>query len=446
MKAAVFAKDTALTLMARVIGLALALLSSVIIARALGPDGTGVYTLTILFPLLILTFANLGLGPATVYYVAQEKYSLREVFGNNTLLSAIIGVAASLAGFALIAFFPQRIFPDVPRSYLVLALILVPANLFSQQYVNQILLGARRIKEFNAVSVADKFLFLLVLFVVTVAFGLGVGGAIWATVLSSLLLCVVLFFWLRRIAGGVRLRLDFQYIRDALRYGVKAHLGNIIGFLNYRIEVFLLGAFLPASAVGFYAVAVGLAEKLWFVSESASIVLFPTVSAERDEQERKAFTPLVSRTILLITAIGAVALLLVSQWIIVFFYSEEYLPTIQLFRILLPGIVFLSAGRILANDIAGRGRPLLNTYVGGVGVVVQIGLNLAWIPRFGAVGSAWATTISYGIILVTRLWLYIRLSGNSLAKVILPQTSDLLLYRQLAQLAWRRVGGQIGHC
>jgi O-antigen/teichoic acid export membrane protein len=446
MKAAVFAKDTALTLMARVVGLALALLSSVIIARALGPDGTGVYTLAILFPILILTFANLGLGPATVYYIAQEKYSVREVFGNNIVLSAIIGVVATLLGLVLVIVFPAWIFPEVARSYLVLALILVPLYLFSQQYVSQILLGARRIKEFNAVSVADKFLFLLCVFVATVGLGLGIAGAIWASILSSLVLCFVLFFWLRRIAGGVRFRLNLAYIRDGLRYGVKAHLGNIIGFLNYRIEVFLLGAFLPASAVGFYAVAVGLAEKLWFVSESASIVLFPTVSAEKDEQERKTFTPLVSRTILLITAIGAVALLLVSQWIIVFLYSEEYLPTVQLFRILLPGIVFLSVGRILANDIAGRGRPLLNTYVGGIGVVVQIGLNLAWIPRFGALGSAWATTISYGIILVARLWLYMKLSGNSLTKVIVPQSSDWLLYRQLAQLAWRRVQGQTGHC
>jgi O-antigen/teichoic acid export membrane protein len=442
MKVAHFAKDTALTLMARVIGLGLALLSSVIIARALGPEGTGVYTLAILFPLLILTFANLGLGPATVYYVAQDKYSLREVFGNSIVMSSIIGVVASLLGLVLVVFFQGWIFPDVPRSYLVLALILVPANLFSQQYVNQILLGARRIREFNAVSVAHKFLFLLFVFVATVGLGLGIGGAIWASILSSLLLCLALFLWLRRIAGGVRFRPNLAYIRDTLHYGVKAHLGNIIGFLNYRIEVFLLGAFLPVSAVGFYAVAVGLAEKLWFVSESASTVLFPTISAERDEQERKAFTPLVSRNILLITAIGASALFFVSPWVIVLLYSGEYLPTVQLFRILLPGIVFLSGARILANDIAGRGKPLLNTYVGAIGLVIQIGLNLAWIPRFGAAGSAWATTISYGIILVARLWVYMKLSDNSLAKVILPQNSDWLLYHQLARLAWRRVEGR----
>ncbi len=442
MRAALFAKDTALTVVARVIGFGLALLASIVIARALGPHGTGVYTLATLFPLLVVTFANLGLGPATVYHVAQDKYSLVEVLGSNTLMSVIVGTMASVLGLVVALRFQASIFPGVAVSYLVLALMMVPLNLFSQQYASQILLGARRIKEFNAVALANKLLFLLSVLVATVGLGLGVGGAIWAGIVSSMLLCVLLFLWLRRIAGGVGLGLNIAYLRDALRYGVKAHVGNIIGFLNYRIEVFLLGAFLPATAVGFYAVAVGLAEKLWFVSESASTVLFPTVSAEKDELQRKAFTPLVSRNILLITAIGAIALLLASRWLILLLYSDEYLSAVNLFRILLPGMVFLSGARILANDIAGRGRPLLNTYVGSIGVVVQVALNLAWIPRYGAAGSAWATTISYAITLAVRLWVYMRLSGNSLAKVIVPQDSDWLLYRQLARLAWRRVGGR----
>lgn len=439
MKAAVFAKDTALTLTARVAGLTLALLSSIVIARALGPEGTGVYTLAILFPLLIITFTNLGIGPATVYYVAQEKYSLREVLGNNVLLSAVIGTVATLVGLGLVVLSQGQIFPSVAPSYLALALLLVPVNLFSQQYVNHILLGARRIKEFNAASVLQKLLFLPLVFLTTVVLGLGVFGALWATILSSAVLCVFLFPWVVRIAGGIRYRLNYTYLRDAFRYGIKAYLGNIIGFLNYRIEVFLLGIFLPVAAVGFYAVAVALAEKLWFLSESASIVLFPTVSAEKDEYQRKTFTPLVSRNILLITALGAVALFLVSEWVIVLLYSEEYLLSVRLFRILLPGIVLLSASRILANDIAGRGRPLLNTYVGAIGVVLQVALNLVWIPRYGASGAAWATTVSYGITLAVRLWMYMRLSGNSWATVIVPQASDWLLYRQLARLAWSRV-------
>ena len=442
MKAATFAKETAMTLTARVAGLALALLTSVVIARMLGPDGTGVYTLATLFPLLVLTFANLGIGPATVYHVAQDRYPLREVFGNNVILSAIVGSAATLIGLAVAVLFHDYLFPNVDLAYLLLALLLVPVNLFGQQYVNQILLGARRIKEFNVATVLHKLLLLVLVTLATLVLGLGISGAIWATFLASLILCILLFLWFRSIAGVVSYRLNLNYVRDALSYGVKAHLGNIVGFLNYRVEVFILGAFLPLSAVGFYSVAVGLAEKLWFLSESASTVLFPTVSAEKDEQARKTFTPLVSRSVLLITAGGAAVLFLLSQWLVILLYSSEYLPAVQLFRILLPGIVFLSAGRILANDIAGRGKPLLNTYVGTIGVLLQVALNLVWIPRFGTRGAAWATTISYGLTSAVRLWIYTRLSGNSLATVVVPQSSDWHLYRQLARLAWSRVRSQ----
>jgi O-antigen/teichoic acid export membrane protein len=442
MKAATFAKETMVTLAARIAGLGLALLTSVAIARTLGPDGTGVYTLAILFPLLVVTFTNLGIGPATVYYVARRKYPAPDVFGSDVVLSAIIAVAATFLGFLFLQLLAGLAFPTVPSQYLALSLLLIPVMLFGQLHINQILLGAKRISDFNAANLLYKALFLLLVVATTVFLRLGISGAIWANILSSLLLCIVLFPWVKRIAGGIRLRANLDYVRDALTYGIKAHLGNIVGFLNYRVEVFLLGALAPASAVGFYAVAVGLAERLWFLSESASVVLFPTVSAETDEDEKKSFTPLVSRSILLITALGAVFLFLISHWVVVLLFSSEYLATIQLFRILLPGIVFLSADRILANDIAGRGRPLLNTYVGTMGIVVQVALNLLWIPTLGAVGAAWATSISYGITTVARTWLYMRISGNSLTAVVVPQTTDWHLYRQLARLAWGRLRGQ----
>lgn len=444
MRLAVFARQTLLTLGAKVVTLALGLLISVILARGLGPEGKGIYTLAVLFPTLIVTFINLGLGPATVYYVAQETHPLKKVFGSNTLLSLLLGGAGSLVGLVLIALFPTWVFPEIDRGYLLLALILIPLNLFQGQVGNQILLGARRIKEFNASVILASLTFLLLLFVAIVGFGAGVPGAIWASALSSALVCAVLFVWIRRLAGGFSFRLAMDYVRDALGYGLKTYVGNIIGFLNYRIEVLLLGLLMPAAALGFYSVAVGLAEKLWLVSQSAATLIFPVIAAEKDEQKRKEFTPIVSRNILLITLLGAIALYLLSPWFVVFLYSDSYLPTVQLFRILLPGIVFLSVSRILANDIAGRGKPLLNTYVGGLGLVIQVVLNLALIPRFGAVGSAWATSISYGLILIARLALYASASGNPLSKVILPQRSDLVLYRRLAWEVWGWAKGQVG--
>ena len=436
MRLNVFAKQTLLTTGTKIVNLGLGMLISILLARGLGPEGKGIYTLAILFPTLIVTFSNLGLGPATVYYVAQDKYPLKSVFGSNTILSLLLGFVGVIAGLLLAAIFPTEIFPDVPRSTLYLALTLVPLNLFLSQVGTQILLGSRRIRDLNTATILTSFSFLVLLFLAIVSLGAGVQGAVLANVLSSALMCVLLFIWIRRLVGGISLRIARDYLRHSLDYGLKTYVGNVISFLNYRIELFILGFLMPAAALGFYSVAVGLAERLWLVSQSAAMLVFPVISAEKDERKRSEFTPIISRNVFLITLIGAIVLFFLSPWLIVLLYSQSYLPTVQLFRILLPGIVFLSASRVLANDIAGRGEPLLNTYVGGFGLVVQVILNLVLINQIGVAGSAWATSISYALILLVRVVVYSRVSGNTYANIILPQKTDLLLYQRLARESW----------
>jgi len=171
---------------------------------------------------------------------------------------------------------------------------------------------------------------------------------------------------------------ECSYIKDVTSYGIKAHMGNIMGFLNYRLDMFIVSGFLNPAAVGFYSIAVGMAEKIWLVANSASTVLFPRVSSETDEQKRKEFTPIVSRNVLLISLAGAVALYFLSRWAILLLYSNVYLSSVEPLQILLPGIVALSVAKVLSNDIAGRGKPILNTYMGAITVVTNIGLNIFW--------------------------------------------------------------------
>ena len=186
------------------------------------------------------------------------------------------------------------------------------------------------------------------------------------------------------------------------------------------------------SAVGLYAVGVGLVEKLWMVSYAASTVLFPRVAAETEEDRRKEFTPLVARTVLWITALAALVLVLLSHWIVLVLYSETFLPAVGALQALLIGIVALSAGRVLANDIAGRGFPGLNIYTGLATVLTNVVLNLLWTPRYGIVGAAWASTVSYTVSFLGALFFYCRLSGNRWTKVVFPQPSDWALYWRTA--------------
>jgi len=121
-----------------------------------------------------------------------------------------------------------------------------------------------------------------------------------------------------------------------------------------------------------------------------------------------------------------------SQWIVILLYSTEYLPTVKPLQVLLPGVVALAASRVLSHDIAGRGRPILNSYVSVAGLVVNVVLNLSLIPKYGVEGAAWATTASYTTMWGLTLGFYCSLSRNTLRSVTLLRRSDMEMWGQLA--------------
>jgi len=434
-----FVRGATITFISGVLNLLLGIGASVILARILGPEGRGIYALATLLPSLIVTFGNLGIGPATVYYVARGEFRRQEILGNNILLSLGIGGLGVLAGLFVVLFFHEAVFPGVSSGYLLLALALVPVEFFFS-YVSYMLLGAQRIKEFNYVQIAQSGLFLGAIALALLGLKAGVTGAIIAGLFTRVIVGATVFRLALRIAGGIDLKPNTSYIKRATSYGVQAHLSNILGFLNHRADMFLVNWFLGPSAVGLYSVGVGLVEKLWMVSFAASTVLFPWVAAETEEQKRKEFTPLVARTVLWMTALASLILAFLSKWIVLLLYSEAFLPAVGALRALLIGITTLSAGRVLSNDIAGRGFPGLNIYTGLAAVTTNVVLNLLWIPRYGIVGAAWASTVSYTVSFLGALFFYCQLSGNQWTKVVLPQSGDWALYFRAGKFLCRWVG------
>lgn len=436
-----FVQNTTVTFATGILSLLIGVGTSVILARVLGPEGKGIYALATLLPSLIVTFGNLGIGPATVYYVARNEFNRKEILGNNVFLSLGVGAVGIIAGLVVVFFFGETVFPGVPVAYLLLALVLVPVEIFSS-YIRCVLLGAQSIKEFNYVQITQSALFLGFIALALLGLRGGASGAILAGLATWLLIDVMTFRLAMKVAGGISLRLNVSYIKQVTKYGLQAHLANILGFLNYRVDMFLVNGFLGPAAVGLYSVGVGLVEKLWLISNAAGTVLFPRVAAESEEERRKEFTPLVARTVLWMTAIGALVLIFLSGWIVHLLYSDVYLPAIGALQALLPGIVTFSAGRVLSNDVAGRGHPGLSIYTGIGAVITNVVLNIIWIPGYGIVGAAWASTVSYTVSFVMALFFYCGLSGNSWTKVIFPQRGDWTLYEQTAKTLFEWINGK----
>jgi O-antigen/teichoic acid export membrane protein len=85
--------------------------------------------------------------------------------------------------------------------------------------------------------------------------------------------------------------------------------------------------------------------------------------------------------------------------------------------VLLPGVILLGGAKVLTNEIAGWGYPHYNSFNAGVALILTVILDLILIPRFGILGAALASSISYTGIFFAAVGFYLiasrRITGSN---------------------------------
>jgi O-antigen/teichoic acid export membrane protein len=176
-----------------------------------------------------------------------------------------------------------------------------------------------------------------------------------------------------------------------------------------------------------------LGERLSIFAVSFSSVLYPKISSTNSEADRNRITSIVSRNVFLITIIMAVVAFVLSDFIVNLIFSKDYTESPLLLRIMLPGFALLAVEKVLSNDIAGRGRPDLNMWLSVYNVIFNVILNLFMVPKYGVIGAAISTTITYLFSFLLKIGIFKRLTGENYLNFLLIKKSDFLVYKSLLQ-------------
>lgn len=423
-----FIKDTLVTFSTRIITVILGIAAAIVVARVLGPEGKGAYALIILVPILLAALGNLGIGIANVYFGGSKKYRPAELASNSLIAALGLGVILSVAFLIYYYSFHPSFLRDADPLCLSLAVIILPLSLLTM-YFNYILLGQNRIKEFNLVSLAQGgTIFVLILFLLLVLKG-GIFGAILAWASATLVATILSILLVGRLTN-IRWSFHPLLFKDSVKFGIKGYLGNVIQLLNYRLDMFLVAFFMSVTFVGYYSVAVVLAEALWYFPGAVGVVIVARTPGLSSEEANKS-TPIICRNTLFLTLGAGVLLFFLGKYIISLFFGSAFLPAVQPLWILLPGVVALSICKVLGNEITGRGRPMINTVAVAVSLAVNIPLNLLLIPMWGIAGAAFASTVAYTITTIIILAYFMRISGNSLFDTIMIKPQDLRIYAEV---------------
>lgn len=402
------------------------LVAFIIIARTFGPEGNGQYAVALLMPVLLLTLLNLGISPSNIYHLGAEKVSLLTVVKISLMFWILISVLGLVIGASVISFAGQIFFPGIDEGLLWLSLLVFPLILL-ERYLLSIFQGKQRFDVYNLVLIIQPVITLSLIVAFLLTGFKDIKYVVVAYIFGVLSTVVLSIFYIVSFLRKEESNQDsVQYFRAAMQYGFKSSLSNILAYINYKADIFLVNFLIGTSAAGAYVVAVQLVEKLWLLSHAVSAVLFPRLSQlHSDDESRKALTPVVCRWVFILTLAGCVLLGAIAYPLIHILFGDQYSNAVVPLLLLLPGILASSGARIIANDIAARGRPELNTYTAWVVVIVNITGNIILIPVYGLAGAAIATSIAYIINLVLRLMIYKYFSGNKWTESLLVKSEDL---------------------
>lgn len=423
-----FIKDTLVTFSTQIIAVILGIAAAIVVARVLGPSGKGAYALIILVPTLLLSVGNLGIGISNIYFGGSKKYQPAELASNSLIVALGLGVILSVAFLTYYHSFYPSFLRDADPLCLSLVVIMLPFGLLGM-YFSHILLGQQKINQWNLIHLFRGSMLTLLVLVLLLGAKAGLLGACsaWA---GAMFLSGILSLLLVRRMTDIKWTFHPALFKHSVKFGVQGYLGNVIQLLNYRLDMLLVAFFIDAAAVGYYSVAVGLAEALWYFPAAVGVVILartPGLSAEEADKS----TPIVCRNTLFLTLGAGVLLFALGKYIISLFFGSAFLPAVQSLWILLPGIVALSIFRVLANEMAGRGKPIILTIAAAASLAVNIPLNLLLIPKMGISGAALASTISYTFTAIVVLIAFVRISKNSWSETLILKRQDLKIYTGL---------------
>jgi O-antigen/teichoic acid export membrane protein len=232
-------------------------------------------------------------------------------------------------------------------------------------------------------------------------------------------------------------------IRRLLRRGAPVSLANAIQLLNYRVDLLVVTAMLPLSAVGRYSVAMAAAETLLVLSRSIGSSAFNRFIRAGTEDSMELLTRVVRHSVILLTG-GSVVVVGLAAALVPTLLGQEFHGVVLPLALLVPGIVALGTAEHLRLFFLVR-RERSREYLASAVVAMTVNLLLAvvLVPRLGLAGAALSTTVSYCVGGLLLFWAFARAGGPRKLGAYVPRRSDLRDYRRLLR-SFRRGSRGLG--
>lgn len=361
-------------------------------ARWMGAEVRGeisLYFSSIYILVLVSGFA----GGSTLIYLAP-RFSIHRLL----LLSY-----AWCTGVSLLLVPALALWPGLPAPTLIWWM--VSSLIFNLTAVNRyLIIGQERIKTDNLLGVGINItqLALLVWFVLAIH-ETKLDAFVWAFVSAWSLALVVSSFLLLKgrktepPAGSWK-----NLIQTAFSMGLLAQSTNLAQFIAYRIQYYIIALQAGKESVGVFSTAVSLAEAVWMITQSISLVQLSHIVQQNNRNEAASWSLPWFKISLLLSSLALLVLLILPKSLFIWIFGPAFGSIAPLLFALTPGVLALAGSNILTHYFAGTAQLRINFGASIISLLAVSILSYVLLQPFGIIGAAWASSAAY---IAGAIWL-----------------------------------------
>jgi O-antigen/teichoic acid export membrane protein len=419
----------------------LGFVTSIILARELGPTGRGELQLAVMAATVTLMVANLSIESSNTIAKARGLMDLRHLSRLSAGFAVTLGPAAILTLVGVYAATRHSLFLGLSVQTLLLAAASIPVALHLL-WMSSLFVLAGRLPQVQLAVVLGAAVQLLGAVALAASGRLTVDAAVLLYDVSILVPWIMQVVWVRSF-GSARPQFERGATRLLLGISARLHPGLVFYYLLMRSDVFVVNVVLGARAVGVYSIAVLFGELSWMITDPLARAILPAQAAESESNAMRVSMKAGRLNASLATALSAV--LAATLWLLIpALYGHSFAASYGATVALLPGIVAVALARPLIIVLVRVGKPLRYSLLAGAAFALNLALNLALLSPLGIIGASLASSVAYIALAFSLVRWAAQVAALPFRAAVLPNAEDLATVRRLPGVLRRRLRARHG--
>lgn len=406
-----FLSNVSWIMLGRVAQLVLTFVTTMLVTRYLGPEKYGIITYTYSYVALFLPICTLGLNDIAVKELLGNKEK------NGEILGTIVGLRFVSSALSIGFIYLVVSLATNNQTFIYIALIQSLSLVFQIFDTIIYFYQSRLLAKNSGIILFISYVLTAIFRIVGLVTNKNIEWFAFAVSLDYLVISVLLL--IKYFYDGNKLSFSIAVAKELLKKSSHYIVSGIMIVIYSKADSIILGKMIDETTVGYYSAATTLCNAWPFILtaiiDSATPIIIDTFKDNKQEYKKKIKQ--LYATVFYISLVVAIGISMLSKYIILIPYGQEYMPSIIPLRIVCWSTIFAYLGVARSAWMQCENKLKYEALLSFLGALFNVIINLIMIKNFGIIGASIALVITQFVTNV--LFVYLIKGTRENAKLIL---------------------------